>query len=543
MPRSPKSQKRKTKKSMLIETSAGLFEVAQTMSSVLDLNSLLRLIVTVAAEKCDAAKCTLMLIEDEKFLVLKVGVGIDEDKLRNVRTQLGKGIAGQVAQTGVPIWVKNIETDERFKRQSSAKYQTASFLSVPLVVKDKVIGVLNVNDKKDNQPFSKDDFELITILASQAAISVDNARLYTDAHRMRSHLQNILDNLVEAVLVIDSKKKCTFMNSRVNDLLHPISKKTIEVEYEKVFSKSVIDILNTVVKDTMAFGSVIEREVEIENTNGKKIPIGISGTLLKVPNSTSSVILVARDLTMTKELAKLQVLNQMKSEFISTVSHELRTPLTAIKGSVSLVAEERTGKINDLQREMLTLVKRNTDRLARMIDDLLEISRAEAGKPMRIAITKISISMLLSDILKLFAQQAAQSELNLNSNIPDNIPDIEADPARLQQVIINLIGNAIKFTPTGGSITVTVQEYDDSVTVSVKDTGIGIPKEELQKVFDTYHQVVRPNQEAHIKGFGLGLAISKRIVDAHQGKIWVESDTGQGSDFIFRIPKKQPVLE
>ena len=119
-------------------------------------------------------------------------------------------------------------------------------------------------------------------------------------------------------------------------------------------------------------------EIEIEEKCNK--PIGISGSLLKVENKPKGVIIVARDLSFSRELANLRVMNQLKSEFISTVSHELRTPLTAIKGSVSLIAEERTGKINDLQREMLTLVKRNADRLARMIDDLLEVSRSEAGK-------------------------------------------------------------------------------------------------------------------------------------------------------------------
>lgn len=523
-----------------IERIGALLEVARTMSSVLDLDSLLRMIVTVATEQSDAGKCTIMLIEDEQHLVLKVGVGIDEKKLQNVRTKLGEGIAGLVAQTGEPIWVKNIETDKRFKRKSSVKYQTASFLSVPLVVKNKVIGVLNVNDKRDNEPFSKDDFEMITILASQAAIAIENARLYTHAQQMRIYLQNILDNLIESVIVIDSSQKCTFINSQTFPLLSPVIDSPIGVEYQKVFLAPVVEVLDKVVKATHALGSIIDEEIEIQTGDETSIPVGISGSLLKVNNEPSGVILVARDLTPTRELAKLQVLNQMKSEFISTVSHELRTPLTAIKGSVSLVVDERTGKINDLQKEMLTLVRRNADRLAKMIDELLEMSRSEAGKPMRLARSTFPLRELVSDIVKLFTQQAHQNELKLEMVIPDNLGNINADSAKIHQVIINLVGNAIKFTPAGGTVTISAQENNESWQVTVSDTGIGIPKEELEKVFDTYHQVKHPNLTTHVKGFGLGLAISKRIIEAHKGKIWVESDVGAGSRFIFQLPKQQP---
>ncbi len=539
MPRLPKTKESPKSQSSAIEHINALLDVANTMSSVLELDSLLHLIVTVAAQQSEAEKCTIMLIEDDEYLVLKVGIGIDEKKMQNVRIKKGEGIAGAVAESGEAVWVKDIETDERFKRKSSVKYHTSSFLSVPLLVKNKIIGVLNVNDKRDNQPFSKDDFEMITILASQAAIAIENARLYTHAQQMRTYLQNILDNLMESVLVIDSSQKCTFINSEMFPLLVPLIDYPIGVEYYKAFPQPVVEVLNKVIQETYKKGSIIDEEVEIESENGVKIPVGISGSLLKVGKVLSGVILVARDLTFTRELAKLQVLNQMKSEFISTVSHELRTPLTAIKGSVSLVTSGRTGEINELQKELLTLVKRNTDRLAKMIDELLEMSRSEAGKPMQLERSKFSLQDLISDVVKLLTQQVNQNHLTLEMDIPESMGKVNADSAKIQQVVINLVGNAIKFTPESGTIRITALENEDTWQVSVSDTGVGIPKEELEKVFDTYYQVKHPNLTTHIKGFGLGLAISKRIIEAHQGKIWVDSDVDQGSRFTFQIPKDQ----
>ena len=213
--------------------------------------------------------------------------------------------------------------------------------------------------------------------------------------------------------------------------------------------------------------------------------------------------------------------------------------LTAIKGSVSLVVDERTGKINDLQKEMLTLVQRNTDRLARMIDDLLEMSRSEAGKPMRVHLSKFSLFEMLADIIKLFSEQASQNKLKLELIVPDKMEKVEADSAKIQQVVINLIGNAIKFTPEDGVVKVTAFDKVDKWEIAVSDTGIGIPGDELSKVFDSYHQVKHSNVNKQSKGFGLGLAISKRIIEAHKGTIWVESDVGQGSRFIFSVPRNQ----
>jgi signal transduction histidine kinase/putative methionine-R-sulfoxide reductase with GAF domain len=519
-----------------------LFAIAKTMSAVLDLDSLLTMVVRLAAEQCDARKCTLMLLDKEsKELVIKNGVGVDEAAFIGLRVKLGKGIAGQVAETGQPILVRDIEKDPRFRRKSKKKYQTKSFLSVPLLVKNEVIGVLNVNDRIDNHSFSQEDFELLTILASQVAVAIDNAKLYTETDRMRDYLQNILNNLIESVVVIDGTGKCTYVNEKSRIFFKPTINFPIGRKYTEIFNPRIAKAMEEVVTHTYQFGIVIDQEVEIKDDKGNKVPIGITGSLLQIgleheQKIKPGIILISRDLTPSRELAKLRVMNEMKTEFVSTVSHELRTPLTAIKGSVGLMAEGRTGPLNPMQQEMITLVRRNTDRLARMIDDLLELTRAEAGR-MRIDPQPHDFRDIMKEILDLFKQQAAIQKLVLRPVIQAKLSPLYIDRDKILQVLINLVGNALKFTPEDGTITIQASETAAYWQVAVQDTGIGIPEEELPKIFDAYHQVRHPQRENVFKGFGLGLPITKRIIDAHSGKIWVRSQIGKGSSFTFRIPK------
>jgi len=519
-----------------VELMSALLDISRKMVSAKNLDEILKSIVVVAKQQTHASSTSLMLMDDDSCLVYKVGDNSNSKDLVNIRIKLGDGIAGTVAKTGKAIWVRNIETDDRYHRKNLPKYKTASFICVPLIYKEKVIGVLNVTDREDGQPFIEEDYNLINILASQAALTIQNARLYLDTQEMRVYLQNILDNLVEAIIVVDTDNKCTFINSLAYKILDTAVDNPIGIEYPLIFPEKIIQILNRVIRNIYIYGSIMEEEVELQDKSGGMNVLGFSGSLMKIGGKVTGVIVVIRDMTVTHELAKLRVMNQMKAEFISMISHDLRTPLTAIKGSVTLMADEKIGKINKLQKEMLTLVERNTERLTRIIDDLLEVSYAEAGQPLRLNITKFSLPELLNDVVKLFGQQAEEHELTLKLVKPETMEDVAGDPSRIQQVLVNLIGNALKYTPAGGAVKVKAHEDDDFWEVSVEDTGIGIPEEELDKIFQTYYQIHQKNTETHWKGFGLGLAICKRIVEGHKGNIKVTSMAGKGSTFSFQIP-------
>lgn len=231
---------------------------------------------------------------------------------------------------------------------------------------------------------------------------------------------------------------------------------------------------------------------------------------------------------------KLKELDRLKTNFLNTTSHELRTPMTAMKGYVQMMINKQFGEITDEQKEALDVVFRNTDRLDSLINDILDISRLES-KSMKFIAKPASISELIEDIIKTMNPQAQSKQITLTSNVEENLPEITIDSDRIRQVIINLINNAIKFSPENSTITVLGQHTGENITIKVKDQGRGVPKEKLVDVFDSFFQVDMGVDRSY-GGAGLGLSICKGIVLAHGGKIWVESEVDKGSTFQFTLP-------
>ncbi|MDD5496694.1 MAG: ATP-binding protein, partial [Candidatus Omnitrophica bacterium] len=232
-----------------------------------------------------------------------------------------------------------------------------------------------------------------------------------------------------------------------------------------------------------------------------------------------------------KELMKL---DQLKSDFISTVSHELRTPLSIIKEGISLVIDKIPGEINEKQQKILDISKLNIDRLARIIDSLLDISKIEAGKA-EMKRGLINISEIVNQVAVSFEGKAKDKGLEVKLDVDDVKGSVYADADRIIQVLTNLVGNAVKFTQSG-SIKISCKDKDEDVVCSVADTGAGISKEDLNNVFNKFQQFGR-TAGAGEKGTGLGLSIAKNIIDMHKGDIWVDSELGKGSTFTFKLRK------
>lgn len=232
---------------------------------------------------------------------------------------------------------------------------------------------------------------------------------------------------------------------------------------------------------------------------------------------------------------ELEQLNQIKNEFISMVSHELRTPITAIKGFVKVVLGKEAGSINAQQEKFLEIADRSIDRLSLLIADLLDISRIESGQ-LVLHLGPVNAASIVEEILRSSSHEARRRKLTVRSTIPSSFTPVMADRGRLIQVFDNLIMNAMKFTPDGGTITVGALDKGDVVLFSVTDTGIGIDKSEHQKIFQKFYQA--GSGPAHTTpGTGLGLAIVKSIVEMHGGEIWVDSEPARGATFFFVIPR------
>jgi signal transduction histidine kinase/PleD family two-component response regulator len=274
---------------------------------------------------------------------------------------------------------------------------------------------------------------------------------------------------------------------------------------------------------------------------------------IKAPDKKlTGTVISLRDVTEEKKLEEL------KSEFVSVVSHELRTPLCCIKNAVDLILTEKAGEVNEHQDKFLSMASRNVDRLARIVNDFLDISKMEAGK-MDLRLENINLAEVIEGVVSSYTLDAEKKSIRIRKGISSDLPPILADHDRLSQVMSNLISNAIKYTPEGGEIRIDATRIAKSqspiptmlslpqqhfILVKVSDTGEGIPKDEWERVFDKFHQVEKSLTRKG-SGTGLGLPICKKLVEAHQGKIWVESELNKGSQFFFILPllEKMDLLE
>ncbi len=241
----------------------------------------------------------------------------------------------------------------------------------------------------------------------------------------------------------------------------------------------------------------------------------------------------------TKELSlaleQVKRINKMKSDFISAVSHELRTPLTSIKGYASILMTGKIGQLPDAVKERLEKINKHSDSLVKLINDLLDISRIEAGK-VEMKFEPQHLNEIVSLVVDLLQPQIKEKDIELKIELPKNLPSILVDRSQIERVFINLLGNAIKFTPPKGWIKIATTDNPDFMEITIADSGVGIAEEDILKIFEEFYRVDNVLNQTS-QGSGLGLSLAKNIVEAHQGKIWVKSQLNKGSEFHFTLPK------
>ena len=239
---------------------------------------------------------------------------------------------------------------------------------------------------------------------------------------------------------------------------------------------------------------------------------------------------------LSSALEQLKKISKAKSDFVSAVSHELRTPLTSIKGYASILMTGKIGAIPTEVKERLEKINKHSDNLVKFINDLLDISRIEAGR-VEMKLQKQNISALVENMRDLFAPQMKEKNIKFAAQIDPKIPEILADTSQIERVFINILGNAVKFTPANGSIHIVVKVQKDDVLVEISDTGVGISEADLSRLFEEFYRVENEINQ-NVKGTGLGLTLVKNIIEAHRGKIWVTSQVGKGTMFHFTLPVK-----
>ncbi len=444
--------------------------------------------------------------------------------------------AGYTLLTGESVSVKDFNQEKRFKMSRLLKdYQIASGLSTLIFGKEEPFGVLVVHSVK-KRTFTKDDEYFLQSVANVLAASVLRKNTERDLKSSRKNFENIVNKSPDGVIILNRKNIILFANPKVDSFLGRGSNSLIGSDFGFPITEGEKVVIETMSKDGRQ--AIVEMHT-----------IGIEWAadpcyLVTLYDITS---IKKAETTLQKANEELIKLDQMKSEFVSIASHELRTPLTSIKNAVDLILKRKAGDVSEVQERFLSMAERNINRLSALINDLLDISKIEAGK-MDLNFEDIDMSSLANNVMSMFSTTADMKAITLEVRAEEELPSVYGDLFRVEQVFTNLVGNAIKFTPERGKIIVDLHQFQETsdisdramgfVEVFVSDTGVGIPENSVDKLFEKFYQVnsslARDQQQP---GTGLGLAICKGIVEAHGGKIHCRSKEGEGSTFGFTLPQ------
>ncbi len=570
-------------------------EIGRAISSVLDPEAVRRQIVEITKSRFGYHFVGILLVEDT-HLVLEdsTTIGNSDRRLqpRSITLDLQRpGIPTDAARTGHPVLVNDVLSDPRYITVPELS-ATRAELAVPIEVKGRVVGVLDVQSDRPNA-FTQSDVLLMTSLASAAGVALENARLFAETEaeaRRRALISEVLQVAATTMDPNDLLRRAAAAISRQLEMptsvlaWEPESETLRLVTFQDPTGKEIplprpdvrmgrqqalpmVDALFrpdvTVLRDIprLAYGRMVGVSHQWGLLDAALAPLVIRGQPLGLlalgrqpghppidEGEVDFLRIIAGNLSVAWENARLyqeavetaerlKEVDRLKSQFLANMSHELRTPLNSIIGFSRVILKGIDGPITDQQRQDLEAIFNSGQHLLGLINDILDISKIEAGK-MELAFEPTDLQEIIRGVMSTAIALVKDKPIELQQSVPADLPTITADSRRIRQVLLNLVSNAAKFTDQG-FIRVEARVEGDYVVISVSDSGIGIPPEKLPNIFEAFTQVdASPSRK--YGGTGLGLTISKSFIELHGGRIWVESEPGKGSTFTFTLPIQGP---
>lgn len=567
---------------------ATINDVLRQLTSTLDLSPLLEKILRSAVDILNCEAGSLMLLDNQtNELVFEVTVGPVATDLLNKRMPANSGLAGKALTTRQPIVVNDVQQANGWSKATDQKtgFTTHALLVSPLEVKENAIGVIEVINKKDGNPFIVDDQDLLAAFAGQAAVAIENARLYTLTdkalaarveelsvmQRFDRELNTSLDITRAMRITLDwsmrqSGADAGFVGILEEDGIHIMASQGYTEEL-KDYQEALMPV------DHLNLGAAIETEQALQiHSPEKALLTGTQNQIVLPIRRESAVIgLLLMESTQSEPAGEetlsfltrltdhaaiaianaqlynaVQAANMAKSEFVSFVSHELKNPMTSIKGYTELLAAGAVGPINEAQANFLATIRSNTERMSTLVSDLADVSRIEAGR-LRLDFKQLSLAEVTEEIIRSTRRQIEEKQQTLNVDLPASLPLVWADRTRLAQILTNLVSNAYKYTQNGGTIEVHAEPAANTwdpdgapqvVHIWVQDNGIGISEEDQVKIFQKFFRSEDPKTR-EAPGTGLGLNITRSLVEHQGGRIWFESEFRKGTTFHFTIPLAQ----
>jgi PAS domain S-box-containing protein len=532
-----------------------LLRILTEASSSLDLDRALNRTLALLNDAIGAEQGSILMINPEDNTIhYRAGYGyltpVMTEGTRPTALKIGEGLAGWVIKHREAVRIDDVHKDRRWVNVPLSSPNHRSVIAAPLIVGEEVIGAIMVFHRQTGY-FTPEHMNLVQAIGNQAAVAINNAQLYLlirdQAERLGSMLrsqqveasrqQAILEAVADGVLVTDPNNIITFLNSSAERIMglqaSQVDGQSLE-SFVGLFGKAAqtwMQTIHTWSEDPSSHqpGDTYAEQLTLET--GHVVLVHLAPVIWR--NEFLGTVSIFRDITHEVEVDRL------KSEFVATVSHELRTPMTSIKGYVDILLMGAAGALDENQTHFLDIVRSNTDRLSVLVNDLLDISRIEAGR-VSLSLQAIDLREVADDVMAdiLRRSQEENKPMGLTFDAPEDLPRVSGDLERVRQILGNLVDNAYHYTPENGQITIHMKSLDDTtVQIDVQDNGIGIDSVDADRIFERFFRGEHPLVLA-TPGTGLGLAIVKQLVNMHKGRIWLTSKglPGEGSTFSFTLP-------
>jgi len=531
-----------------------LAEASRTTGESLNMDTILRRVVESASMALDADRAAIFLLDPEKpgmvTLVAHYTPLQRAERLSERPTlPLAKQPTLDYALQRRKQLLLNAEVDNPRLR---ALYRlldsqgAGPTIIQPLLRQKRVLGALVVGNDRSQRTFEPNEGRLCHSIAVQVAAAVENARLYRDLQTQASRLAEllqlqedevrqrtaILESVAEGVIVSDEEGRISIVNAAAERILGVPRQRILGRSLERLTGHTALDPetdWGLLAQSDTPVQAVFELESKVVHIN--------SAPVLTPAGDHLGVVAILRDITREKEAERA------KRDFITAISHELRTPLTAIRGYAEVLGDGMAGNVSEAQAYFLDIIHDNVARMVGLTENLIAVSSLEK-EGVELEYREADLHLIAGEVMHSFQSEIKERQLEVSLDLEEDLPSIEADPARVRQILSNLVSNAVKFTYPGGRVTIgagLLLEEDEAptyCTLWVSDTGIGIPPEEQAHVWERFYRPSNP-LAAEASGLGVGLSIVKSLVEAHGGRVWLESTSGEGSTFTVILPLKR----
>jgi NtrC-family two-component system sensor histidine kinase KinB len=507
-----------------ISSMAALTETARVVTASLDLNEVLQRITDRTKESMEVEAASLALVdENDGSLVFRVASGFGASKVIGVRLEPGQGIAGWVLEKEEAVFASDVQSDPRFFPEIDQQlgFESRVIACVPIQVQERTIGIIEaINPKRSS--LSQEQIDLLKGIAGLAGTAIIHAQLFEETRSARQRYASLFEDNVDTILISDLSGQVTDANKRAESFLgysaEQIGQLSIFSLHEPNAHKVPDDLKELDPSQALSYDS------HVRDSRGRLHPVEVHVKRMAIGPS-SFIQWIMRDISERLELAEL------RTDMTSMIFHDLRSPLGNIISSLEVLQGSFDDDDETIQ-SVLSIASRSSRRASRLVESLLDLDRLETEKAV-LDKTEASIGALIAEAVEEIHPTAEARGQFLRMNLATRLPTVSMDVDMIRRVLINLLENAVKYTRAGDHIDVTAMEADDQLRVSVRDNGPGISEQDRERIFDKFFRL---SGESRPKGLGLGLAFCRLAVEAHGGRIWVDSEEGMGSTFTFTLP-------